>query len=265
MAKKTEGSTLPAKWDEQLAQFAQHAAEAEKGGGDFFGLKGGILTYEGAPLDGNKMCVVILDSILENVYFSQAYDPDVAAAPTCFAFSREEKLLTPHQVVVDRGLAQHPTCAGCQWNVFGSADVGKGKACRNTRRLALIPAGTIIKDKLTLYTKPEQFSSAIKFMKLPVTSVKDYSAFVKQVAGTLKRPPFAIFTTISVIPDAKSQFKVTFQPTDQVPDALIPTMMQRHEEAKASIDFPYPQMDAEEKPATNGKVDKKAAKKGRKY
>jgi len=172
--------------------------------------------------------------------------------------------MAPHQTVVERGDAQHEKCSGCKQNVFGTADVGKGKACRNTRRLALIPAGTYEKDKLVLFTKADQFNASIAFLKLPVTSVKDYSVFVKQLSVLLKRPPFAMYTTISVIPDAKNQFKVVFQPTEQVPDNLIPLMLQRHDEAKATIDFPYPAFSEPEAKAKGGTA-KPGKKKARKY
>lgn len=261
MAKKNS-ENLPAQWDEELAKYAQAAAELEKGsGGNFFGLKGGILTYDGAPVPNNKMCVVVLDAILENVYFEGAFDPDNPGSPKCYAYGREDATMAPHQTVVERGDAQHEKCAGCKQNAFGTAEQGKGKACRNTRRLAMIPAGTFNGEKLTLFTKPEHFtSSGIAFMKLPVTSVKDYSAFVKQLAVVLKRPPFAVATIVTVVPDAKTQFKVTFQAHQELPSALIPTMMARHEEAKKSIDFPYPQF-TDEAP----KKEKPSKKKARKY
>ena len=263
MAKKTQNN-LPANWDEELATYAQAAAEIEKGaGGNFFGLKGGILTYDGAPIPNNKMCVVILDGLLENVYFSEAYDPDSPASPKCYAFGREETSMVPHPSVVERGDAQHEKCSGCKWNAFGTADQGKGKACRNTRRLAMIPAGTFNNDKLTLFTKPEQFtSSGIVYMKLPVTSVKDYSAFVKQLAVIMKKPPFAVATLVSLVPDAKTQFKVTFQAHQELPSILIPTLMLRHDEAVKAIDFPYPQFtETEAAPVEK----KKATKRSRKY
>lgn len=261
MAKK---ETLPAKWDEELAKYAQQAAELEKGsGGNFFGLKGGILAYDGAPIPGNKMCVIVLDGILENVYFSEAYDADHPAGPKCYAFGRDEQAMAPHQSVVERGDAQHQKCNGCQQNVFGTAEQGKGKACRNTRRVAMIPAGTYEKDTLMLFTKPEQFtSSPIAFMKLPVTSVKDYSAFVKQLAVVLKKPPFAVFAIVQVLPDPKTQFKVAFQAHQEAPSALIPTLLARHEEATKSIDFPYPQFTEEDEKLAEKKPK---GKKTRKY
>ena len=138
----------------------------------------------------------------------------------------------------------------CEW---GSADTGRGKAARETRRLALIPAGTFDRmGKFEAFDDVESFEAAgIGFMKLPVTSVKGYAAFVKQIAGALKRPPHGVFTRIKVVPDPNSQFKVTFEPLAQVPDEIMGVIMQRHEEAKATIETPYPRFDeeAEKKPA----------------
>lgn len=248
-------STALVKWDEELAKQAEVAAgmEANTGGGQFFSLKSGILSWQDAPLPNNQMAVVILDSILENVFYEGKYDPDTPQGPTCFAFGREEKTLAPHTIVIEAGNAQcgaSGLCDGCEMNEWGSSDVGRGKACRNTRRLAMIPAGTFNQaDKFELIEDEEHFAStAIGFMKLPVTSVKGYASFVKQVAGALRRPPFGIVTKVKVVPDPKSQFKVVFEPIMNLPDELMSAIMQRHEEAKSTIDFPYQPNDEEAAP-----------------
>lgn len=239
-------STGLVKWDEELAKQAEVAAgmEANTGGGQFFSLKSGILSWQDAPLPNNQMAVVILDAVLENVFYEGKYDPDTPQGPVCFAFGREEKTLAPHQIVIDGDNQQcgaSGLCDGCEMNEWGSADTGRGKACRNTRRLALIPAGTFNQaGKFELIDDVEHFeSTAIGFMKLPVTSVKGYASFVKQVAGALRRPPFGIVTKVKVVPDAKSQFKVVFEPIMNLPDELMGAIMKRHEEAESTIDFPY--------------------------
>lgn len=245
-AKKTvakKASTEVVKWDDELAKQAEIAAgmEANTGGGQFFSLKSGILSWQDAPLAGNQMAVVVLDSVLENVFYEGKYDPDTPQGPMCFAFGRDEKDLAPHSIVMEAGNNQSEGCHDCPMNEWGSADVGRGKACRNTRRLAMIPAGTFDQNgKFELNEDVEHYAStAIGFMKLPVTSVKGYASFVKQVAGTLRRPPFGIVTKVKVVPDAKSQFKVVFEPIMSLPDELMSAIMQRHEEAEATIDFPY--------------------------
>jgi hypothetical protein len=184
------------------------------------------------------------------VFYEGRYDPDVPQGPVCFAFGRDEKDLAPHKIVVEGGNAQHDQCAGCPMNEFGTAEVGKGKACRNTRRLGMIPAGTFnAAGKFELIEDEDHFAStAVGFMKLPVTSVKGYASFVKQVAGALRRPPFGIVTKVKIVPDPKSQFKVVFEPIMNLPDEVMGAIMQRHEEVKSTIDFPYTPNDEEAAP-----------------
>jgi hypothetical protein len=265
-------TTALVRWDEELAKQAEVAAgmEANTGGGQFFSTKSGVLSWQDAPLPNNQMAVVILDSILENVYYEGRYDPEVPQGPVCFAFGREEKTMGPHQLVIDAGkqmCGASGQCAGCPMNEWGSSDVGRGKACRNTRRLAMIPAGTFNQaGKFELFDDEEHFAStAIGFMKLPVTSVKGYASFVKQVAGALRRPPFGIVTKVMVKPDPQTQFKVVFEPLMNLPDELMSVIMTRHEEAKSTIDFPYQPNEEEAAPKRGSRAAQKPVGRGRKY
>jgi hypothetical protein len=257
-------STELTNWDEELARQAEIAAgmEANTGGGQFFSVKGGILSFNDAALPGNEMAVVILDSILENVFYEGEYDPDNPTPPTCFAFGRDEAEIAPYPAVVERGQAQNEQCTGCPMNAWGTADKGRGKACRNTRRLALIPAGAFdAQGRFTPNDDKAHFAtSAIGFMKLSVTSVKGYATFVKQVAGALRRPPSGIFTRIKVVPDAKTQFRILFEVLGEVPRELLTPIMKRRDEASATIEQPY-SLDVEERPepAARGRGGKAAA------
>lgn len=269
MATRKPQTTAITNWDAELAEAADASAamEANTGGGQFFSVRGGVLQFDGNPLPGNQACVIIVDAILENVYYEGAYDPDTPQAPTCFAFDRDEAEMSPPETVdkTPEFERQSPQCKGCPQNEFGTANVGRGKACRNTRRLALIPAGSYDqKGNLTLFGDPDHFSKTpLAYMKLPVTSVKGYATFVKQVAGTLRRPPHGIITHLSVVPDVKTQFKVVFEALDKVPNELMQAVMLRHTEAASVIEFPYTPLDATEpaKPAARGR----AAPKTRKY
>lgn len=274
-AAKPSASKAIVAWDEELAKQAEVAAgmEANTGGGQFFSLKAGVLSFDGAPMPGNQMCVIILDSVFETTYYEGEYDPDSPASPTAFAFGRDEDTMVWHE-------NSAPEFAGllcresevCQW---GSSDKGRGKAAKENRRLAMIPAGVFNRQgDLELFDDEAHFSKAeIAFMKVPVTSVKGYAAFVKQTAAQLKRPPHGIFARVWVEPDPKSQFKVYFEAIEKVPNELMQVIMDRNEEAKASIEFPYqpyeapapkapPRSRAAQKPAA-GKAGAKTG--GRKY
>lgn len=262
---KRSQSTALAKWDEELAKQAEIAAgmEASAGGGQFFSTRGGQLSWQDAPLPGNEMAVIILDHIFETVYYEGRYDPDTPQSPTAFAFGRNEKELRWHE-------NSDPEFAGelcsesevCEW---GSADTGKGKAARETRRLAMIPAGQFNRNgDFEMFEDEDHYAtSTVGFMKLPVTSVKGFANFVKQVAGAMKRPPHGIITRVAVVPDAKTQFKVTFEPIDKVPDELIGVIMERREEVMATIDFPYQRDDEEQEPTPRrSRAAKKPAGRG---
>ena len=265
-AEKQPGTAV-ASWDEELAKFAEQSVKQEVhvGGGKFFGLKAGQLTYDGEPVVGNRMACIIVDSILENVYYEGDYEPDTPQTPMCYAFGRDEATLTPHQKVWDKGDQQcgaSKLCQGCQWNEYGTANKGKGKACRNTRRLAIIPAGSYDKKgELNLIEDVEHFESTqLAFMKLPVTSTRAFAAYVKTVGAVLKRPPFAMITEVSIVPDAKSQFKVQFEAIGPAPDELISTLIARNKEAAGVIDFPYGDAsEDEDKPKAKSKAAQKPA------
>jgi hypothetical protein len=271
MARKTAVAESKAlvPWDEQLAREAEIAAELERnaGGGAFFSVRGGVLSFNDAPVPNNTMAVIIVDGIFENVFYDGEFDPANPIPPKCFAFARDEKDLKPHEEVFKRKQEENPVCLGCEKNEWGTADKGRGKACRNTRRLALIPGGAFdektgrfvaVKDEEAIEKAP------IGFLKLPVTSVKGYASFVKTIAGGMKLPPHGIFTKIRVQPDAKNQFMVTVEPLGAIPHTLLAMVMKRREEAKLLIEQPYPlDMGDDAKPAPKGKATPAKAKGGK--
>jgi len=267
---KKSTSTAVATWDEELAKQAQVAAaqEASTATGQMYGLEGGILTFNDAPLPGNEMAVIVLDSIFETIFYAGKYDPSNPTGPTAFAHGRVEKELVWHE-------NSSPEFAGklcsesevCEW---GSADTGRGKAAKETRRVAMISAGMFDdKGRFQPFEEVEHFeTAAIGYMRLPVTSVKGFAGYVKQVTSALKRPPHGVFTRVSVVRDSGTQFKVLFEPLSQVPGDLMAAIMARHEEAKGAIEFPYsPYEEPEEKPARSraAKAPAKAAGRGKRY
>jgi len=243
-------------WEDKLAGYATQAAAMESSaaasGRPFLSVKAGVLSFNGAEIPGNKLRVVVLDHVLENVAYGP-YDPDNPEAPFCFAFAREEKDLAPHAEATD---PQCVTCCGCPLNEFGSAETGRGKACKNTRRLALIG-----EDSLNNLEDAE-----VAYFRVPVTSVAGWAGYVSQVASTLKRPPFGVVTEISVVPDRKSQFKVQFKLAEKIDNPeLFEGLIAAHESASGVIMFPYVARDDDEASAKPQRVAKQVtAQRGRK-
>lgn len=239
-----------ASYEEEFAKQAEEYAnqEAGTGGGKFFSIRGGTLALNGAPIPGNQMAVVIVDSLLVNAFYQGDYDPDSPQGPSCYAFGRDEKTMVPHE---ECGEKQSDGCTDCPNNQFGSASKGRGKACKNGRRIAVIPAGLINKQGVFERAKDESFASEeVIYLNLPPTSLQGFGAYVKQVAGALKRPPHGVITLVKVGKDSTNTYpKVTFEMEGPVPDELIPTVIARNKETKAIIEFPFPKAEArEEKP-----------------
>jgi hypothetical protein len=232
----------------QMAAIAAQYAEAETVGGSFLTTSGGMLQLGGEPLLGNQVCAVIIDSVRENTYYADKYVPDHRAAPRCYAFGRSDDDMAPHPgMQADMGYfsPQHETCKGCPRNEWGSADQGKGKACQNRRRLALLPAGYYVAKPnsrdfdLHLFTDPEHFRGAdMAFLKLPVTSVREYGKYVQTLAAQ-RRPPFGVVTRLYAEPDPKSQYKIKFEMVDLLPDDILAAVFPRHQAAGTALMTPY--------------------------
>lgn len=285
MARKTEetgvrtrGTTTAVSWEKRLEADAAIAAAQESltGGGQFIGTKSGQLTFNGAALPNNELRCIIADNIFENVYYEDEYDQDNPGAPRCFAYGRfdagTKKILgidVMDESTADGGMAPHHSvlnpvhtdCATCPMNQFGTSKTGRGKACSNRRRLAILPVlGTMKKGNFQINTADTEhyMTAPLAYLKTPVTSSKVFGAYVSQVAGSLKKPPYAVFTKVFITPGGDNQFTVNFESIDVVPNSLGKIIGDRHDEAVAAIAFPYSQL-VEDAPK-KGKKPVKGAK-----
>jgi hypothetical protein len=239
-AKKKPGTAVVA-WDEALAARAAMAkkAEASVSTGSFISFKSGVMSYQGNPVPGNSLQIIVLSSIMENNFFEGSYDSNTPQSPVCYAFGHDEEEMAPHEAVEE---PQCETCAGCPHNEWGSADKGNGKACKNVRRLAVITADTLDGGAETLH------DAEVAYVKLPVTSVKGWAGFVNQLAATNK-PPLAFVAEMSVVPDAKTQFKVTFKAIEEIDDGeLIGALLEKADLVDTQIAFPYQKVEVAAKP-----------------
>lgn len=223
-----------------------YTAQEQLTGGTFLSTRGGTLSFGDEVMPGNQACVIILDAVKENTFYGAKFDPDNRQPPVCYAFGRGgEDDMAPHETMqTDPSYftPQSDACATCKWNEWGSADKGKGKACQNRRRLALIPAGFYAPKRgsrdfdLEIIDDPKHYQTAdIAFIKLPVLSVKEWAKFVNDVAATFRRPPHGVIARLFVEPDPKAQYKVCFEVIEPVPDALAAVVMARHEAALKSV------------------------------
>lgn len=277
MAKKPTTGTAVANYDEELAALAGKTAVLTDsgGGGRFFSTRAGVLQFDDTPLPGNQMCVIVGSWCLENVFYADAYDADNRTPPTCFAFckddeDKEEMGPNPEHLEDDVFEQQSALCGDCPQNEWGSAAKGKGKACSNRRRLALLPAGTYTSAgrnggyELELISDAEHYATAdAAYLKLPVMSGKGFDAYVRDIAEQVRRPLFAVYTRVYLTPDPKSQFKVNFELIEPVENELIPALMARYRKLNDEIAFPYvpfTEDEEDEAPKRNASASKKLTK-----
>jgi hypothetical protein len=207
---------------------------------NFFSIKSGVLSYAGQAIPENQMAVLVLADIFENVNYPDDYDPENPENPNCFAFGTEPTEMKPHEVSMKAGTYQNDTCIGCPMNEFGTADRGRGKHCKNIVRLAVISCGSLKGNTYKQFAKPELLQAVqIGFLKVPVTSVKTWTAFSVSSAEALQTSSQLIATRIKVVPDAANQFAVTFEALGVLPQAFYPVVHQKVQEAKKTIYNPY--------------------------
>jgi hypothetical protein len=105
---------------------------------------------EEVVLKENELAIILLGAKtnLERNYYAERYDPNQVEdkAPDCF--SRDG--IHPDPSV---SLKMHESCAGCPMNVFGTStdakgNPGKGKACRETKVIAVFAQGAIYGFKI---------------------------------------------------------------------------------------------------------------------
>jgi len=132
----------------------------------------------------NEFPAVIVDFVCANYYYTETYDRNNVTPAACFALGLEPAIMTPSPNAPDR---QANTCASCWANAFGSA--GKGKACSNTRLLAILPTDADVNTSLVI-------------MKVSPTAIKAFDGHVAAMARKYGVPVRHVITKISFSEDA---------------------------------------------------------------
>jgi hypothetical protein len=217
-----------ANYDEMLAKMAKKATAIEKPTTSNIGTRAGILTYNGTPVPDNKLNVIIIASTHANLYYEGKYDEKNPTNPVCYAYSEDGENMVPHP---KSSKPQHTDCATCQWNAWESdPEGGRGKACKNSRRLALIPADTTVEDLKT---------AEIATLQLPVTSVKVWAQYVNKLDALFARPPLGVYTTIGSVPDRLTTFKLTFLNGPLVDVSMVMPLIDKAATAQEQLERIY--------------------------
>ena len=267
MAKPTNTTQLNT-WDSELAEQAKIAAAAEASTVERTWVNlAGALSVGDVRQPNDQLAVVVLDNIHVNAYYTQAYNAATPSSPGCFALGRalpdgtieglETKTgtteLAPHKDVTSPVCE---TCAACPKNQFGTATSGsgKGKACQNTRRLAMVPAGSMSDGKFKPFDARTFGEQKLLLMKLSPTNGKPFGAHVQNVAAVASRPLYATYTVITRKVHAVNQYQLDWVFAGKIPDTHKDATLKHLDLAKASIVFGFTQdPEKAEVPNTPGK------------
>jgi len=179
--------------------------------------------------------LVIIDFTSRNSFYEGAFDPKNISPPACFAIGDDPKSLVPSK---NAPLPQASDCASCPMNAFGSA--GDGKACKNTRVLAVMLADQPADGPIwTLATSP--------------TANKGFDGYVAGLGSRMQLAPVEVITTVD-FDDSVTYAKLVFSTEPELNGNLAEHFARQGEAA---------QMLAAE-PDVSGFVAKAAAPAGRK-
>lgn len=258
MATKT--AVTPAKsgsvvsWEQALSRAAEKQKQgiASLGGGsNWLSFRGGQLTVDGAAMPNSRANVIVFAYMEERAYYEGDYDPDNPSSPICYAYGPVDggATIAPHEKSKQ---PQSDKCKGCKHSEFGTAERGKGQACKQSVRLALAPLSSKV-------TGAEFAKQPMAFARVPPTSIKNVKGWLSQFAAE-DRPTFAGVTEIEVKPDAKTQFQVKLSKmSDTIAKDLQGPIVSRIDEAHREIVQPYPDFE-EDAGASKGKAKKTTAK-----
>ena len=239
-------NAISAEVAEMLKKAAEQQAEEEQTSIPFISLRGKKFSV-GEDKLGTVMTVVILASIFDNSYYDRAYDPssEEVFPPACFSIYEDIANAVPHETSPVR---QGEDCDSCTMNQFGSAKQGKGKACRNGRRILI---ASVTEGRVNL--------SDLAIVNMSPTALKAYSRYVKAVTVTKKLPMWGVITQLSFEEDcAYPVLQVGY--VDTVMPADIEFIAQRLEEFQEKVEVAYDVSNYEAPPQVD---DKKTAKKSK--
>jgi hypothetical protein len=158
--------------------------------------------------------VIIVDFVSYNTYYTERYDPNNIVPPACFALGLEPTGLIPSANSPD---CQAESCATCWANQWGSN--GKGKACDNTKLLAVLPAIEDLNDETPMWV-----------IKVSKTATKGFDGYVASVARAFQKPIRAVSTLIDF--DQNSDYsKLVFGSPEPITQEQFMVAHSRRQEA----------------------------------
>lgn len=137
------------------------------------------------PRNSIEVVLVKASPAISKIFYERGYVEGSSEAPDCWSSNGQ---------VPDPGAQkkQSPTCATCPKNAWGSrvTEAGKqGKACSDSRRVAVVPTGDIDNE---LFGGP-------MLLRIPAASLKDLKAYGDKM-NSYQYPYYAVATRVAFDP-----------------------------------------------------------------
>ena len=200
---------------------------------------------------GDSIKVVVGVAAYENTWYDRPYDPENVSPPACFALSMDDANIEHHP---DSPMPQKDgPCSMCDLAQWGSGANGKGKACKNARRLSLLA----FDDNANLG------EAQMAMLKCPPTSLKSWASYAKSITLRYKRPTSTVITEVS-FNDSNDYPQLEFDLVELLNEEDIKTVMVRSEELESFALKPYNTSDFESSQISGGNnLTAKGNKKGK--
>lgn len=177
--KKATGGNVVSIQERLKQQVAAMAERVGAPGGDVIILKNHTFKFPDGTEIKDSVRLVVVDFISMNSFYDGPYDEKNPAPPACFSIDTVITKMVPDK---DSPVAQSDSCAACPMNQFGSS--GNGKACKNTRVLAVLPVGADADTPLSI-------------LKVSPTGLKSFDAFVTSTVRSFGVPPLGVTVEVS--------------------------------------------------------------------
>lgn len=147
---------------------------------------------------------IIVDFVSFNALYDGPFDPNDITPPICAAIDREITSMSPF---IDAPSVQHDSCSACPQNQYHSAARGNGKACQNSRLLAILPPDANAETPLMI-------------LKVSPTGLRSFDGYVASIARSFNMPPLAVVTEITIDPNLDYPSLRFGNPTPATPDQI---------------------------------------------
>lgn len=178
-------------------------------------VKTKLLTDDGDPLAAVRIVLIKAADGLSKVFYKSGYDEDESAGqkPDCFSHDGvrpDSSVSTP----------EAKTCAVCPHNAWGSGNNGKGRACSDSKRVAIAAEGALDKPML-LRVPPASLKGLAEYGAMLSKRNTPYQAVVTRVSfDSEASSPKLVFKAVNYLDEDDLQTVATLQ-TDEIVEAIL--------------------------------------------